>query len=112
MEGSQQIGRSLTYGSSLFPTLAIGIGISICQFFNERANFCFAIWGYRCEYPPEYAYPFILLCLLFVLSVLYGILCLTRREWRYGMGAISGGFFSLAMFFLAGAFGAMSTKIF
>ena len=112
MEGSQQIGSSLTYGSSLFPTLAIGIGISICQFFNMRANFCLTIWGGRCEYPPEYAYPFILLCLLFVLSVLYGIWWLTRRQWRYGMGAISGGFFSLALFFLVGFFGAMSTKIF
>ena len=112
MEGPQQISKSQTYGSSLFPTLGIGGLISILQFFNQRANFCLALWGYRCEYPPEYAYPFILLFLLFVLSVLYGIWCLTRRKWRYGMGAISGGFFSLAMFFLAGAFGAMSTKMF
>ena len=112
MEGTQQIGRPLTYGSSLFPTLVIGFGISICQFFNERANFCIAIWGGRCEYPPEYAYPFILLCLLFVLSVLYGIWWLNRRKWRHGMGAISGGFFSLALFLLASVFGAMSTKIF
>ena len=112
MEGPQQISKSLTYGSSLFPTLAIGGLISIYQFFNERAYFCFALWGYRCEYPPEYAYPFILLCLLFVLSVLYGIWWLTRREWRYGVGAISGGFFSLALFLLASIFGAISTKIF
>ena len=112
MEGSQQIGRSLTYGSSLFPTLAIGTGISIYQFFNERANFCLALGGSRCEYPPEYAYPFILLCLLFVLSVLYGIWWVTRREWRYGMGAISGGFFSLALFLLAGVFGVISAEIF
>ncbi len=112
MEESQQIGRSLTYGSSLVPTLAIGIWISIYQFFNERANFCFSLGGYSCEYPPEYVYPFILLCLLFVLSVLYGIWWLTRRQWRYGMGAISAGFFSLALFLLATVFGAMSTTIF
>ena len=112
MEGPQQISKSQTYGSSLFPTLGIGGLISIYQFFNQRANFCLALWGYRCEYPPEYAYPFILLFLLFVLSVLYGIWWLTRGQWRYGMGAISGGFFSLALFFLVGFFGAMSTKIF
>lgn len=112
MEESQQSSKSLTYRSSLFPTLGIGGMISLYQFFNERANFCLNIFGGRCEYPPEYAYPYILLLVLFVLSVLYGIWCLTRRKWRYGMGAISGGFFSLALFFVAGVFGVMSTKIF
>ncbi len=109
MEGSQQISKSETYESSLFSTLSIGGMISIYQFFNMRANFCFSIWGYRCEYPPGYAYPFILLFLLIVLSVSYGIWCLTRGKWRYGMGAISGGFFSLPLFFLAMVFGAISS---
>tara|TARA_Y100000589_G_scaffold212356_1_gene200140 strand:+ start:251 stop:589 length:339 start_codon:yes stop_codon:yes gene_type:complete len=112
MEESQQSSKPLTYGSSLFPTLGIGGLISLYQFFNERANFCFNIFGGRCEYPPEYAYPYILLLVLFVLSVLYGILRLSRQEWRYGMGAISGGFFSIPLFFLASVFGMISTKIF
>ena len=80
MEESKRTSRPQTYGSSLFPTLGIGGLISIYQFFNERANFCLNIFGGRCEYPPEYAYPYILLLVLFVLSVLYGIWCLTRRE--------------------------------
>jgi len=112
MEESQRSSKPLTYGSSLFPTLGIGGLISLYQFFNERANFCLNIFGGRCEYPPEYAYPYILLLVLFVLSVLYGIWCLTRRKWRYGMGAISGGFFSIPLFFLASVFGMISTKIF
>jgi hypothetical protein len=92
---------SLTYGSGLFPILGLGGLISIYQFFNERANFCLAIWGGRCDYPPEYGYPFMLIFLLFVLSVLYGVWCLIRHERRHGMGAISGGFFSVGLFVIS-----------
>lgn len=96
--GSQQGDTSLTYGSGLFPILGFGGLISIYQFFNERANFCLGIWGARCDYPPEYRYPFMLILLLFVFAVVYGVWCLVRQERRHGIGAISGGFFSVVLF--------------
>jgi len=100
---------TLTYGSGLFPTLGIGTLIAIYQFFNERANFCLALFGTRCDYPPEYLYPVMLILLLFVLSVLYGVWCMVRQEPRHGMGAISGGFFSVVLFFVGMGLGAMAS---
>ena len=39
-----------------------------------------------------------LILLLFVFAVAYGVWCLVRQERRHGIGAISGGFFSVVLF--------------